>query len=118
MISIYIFIEGGREALFRLGVVPVLLNVLVNAALRDTSDILLELITALAADSDDVKKLIADSTADMYLTRLVSLLSSSSQSEDDEQLVKLASELIVLVLTGGRGSAPCGYTHPHPDNKL
>jgi len=50
---------------------------------------------------DEVKRDIAESTADMHLLGIVSLLSSSTQSEDEE-LVRTASELLVLVLTGGK----------------
>jgi len=50
--------------------------------------------------------MLAESTIDMYLLRIISTL-SPSEEEDEIELVKLASELIVLVLTGGMRS-----THP------
>ena len=49
---------------------------------------------------DKVKQLLADSSVDMHLLSIISLLSSSAD-EDDQTLVKAASELLVLVLTGG-----------------
>lgn len=49
---------------------------------------------------DDVKKILAESSIDMHLLRIISLLNNSTD-EDEQALVKSASELLVLVLTGG-----------------
>ncbi|KAF6025214.1 RAP1GDS1 [Bugula neritina] len=95
-------IEGGREMLYKSQIPAVLVKVLINAPVRpvdDTKEGVFGLLSTLTADSDEVKVMLAESTIDMYLLRIISTL-SPSEEEDEIELVKLASELIVLVLTG------------------
>lgn len=104
-----------------------LLKIFVHSNIADTDDVLLSILSAMASDcgesltyhtlchshhhlslvlacrstlTDEVKKLFAESSLDMHLLKIISLLSSKTD-EDSQQLVKAASELLVLVLTGG-----------------
>ncbi|XP_067947570.1 rap1 GTPase-GDP dissociation stimulator 1-B-like [Watersipora subatra] len=91
--------EGGSEALLKADVVSLLLKIFVHSNIADTDDVLLSILSAMASDCDEVKKLFAESSLDMHLLKIISLLSSKTD-EDSQQLVKAASELLVLVLTG------------------
>lgn len=95
-------LEGGRQKIYESGVVSTLLKVFVNTNIRDTDEFLIHLISTLTAESDEVKLILAESSVDMHLLSIISVLSSSPTTGDDERLlVKAASELLVLVLTGG-----------------
>ena len=51
--------------------------------------------------TDDIKTMYAESSLDMHLLKIISLLSSKTD-EESQGLVKGASELLVLVLTAGK----------------
>lgn len=97
--------DGGKQKIYESGVVSTLLKAFVNTSIRETDDFLIQLISTLTAESDDIKHLLADSSVDMHLLSIISVLSNSTE-EQERQLVKAASELLVLVLTGGERIYP------------